>query len=141
GRDSRGMLVRNPDALMNASQYKFVGQPPAPSNGWCDADHSSWLNSLNNPNAPIIQSRYAGGSNCAFAWTGEIVGLAVDGSNTVYRFAHNHTNQAGCYYAEGFAQVSNDGRYALFSSYWDGKLGSDTSFGCSNRIDTFIVAL
>src|SRR5215471_13375133 len=126
GRDSRGMLLRNPDAVMNASQYKFVGQPPPPSNGWCDADHSSWLNSLANPNAPIFQSRYGGNSGCAYAWTGEIIALAVDGSNTVWRFAHNHNNGNQCYYGSAFAQVSNDGKWALFSSYWDGQLGSDT---------------
>src|SRR5215467_10954044 len=140
GRDSRGMLLRNPDALMDASQYRFVGQPPAPANGWCDADHSSWQNSLSNPTAPILQSRY-GGSGCAFAWTGEIIGIAVDGSNTVWRFAHNHNNGSQCYYGQSFAQVSNDGKWALFSSYWDGGLGADTAFGCSSRIDTFIVAL
>jgi hypothetical protein len=82
----------------------------------------------------------ANAPNCSsFAWTGEIVAAAVDGSNTVWRFAHNHTG--GCYYGEGFAQISNDGNWALFSSYWDGSLGPDVSFGCQTRIDTFIVNL
>src|SRR5215510_2880585 len=74
-----------------------------------------------------------------FAWTGEIYAAAVDGSNTVWRFAHNH--DGGCYYGTGFAQISNDGNWALFSSYWDRTLGPDTSFGCQTRIDTFIVEL
>ena len=39
---------------MNASSELFVFQPPLPSNGWCDADHSSWLNSMTNPGAPIL---------------------------------------------------------------------------------------
>jgi len=140
GRDSRGILLRNPDSLSDSSQYQFVSQPTGASNNWCDADHNSWLNSMSNPNAPILVSRYfSNASNCAFAWTGEIDAAAVDGSNTVWRFAHNHTG--GCYYGEGFAQISNDGNWALFSSYWEGTLGSDTSFGCSTRIDTFIVQL
>src|SRR5215468_3042354 len=138
GRDSRGMVVRNPDNLMNASQYQFVGQPTGASNNWCDADHSSWLNSVRNPDAPILSSRYG---SCPFPWAGEIIAIAVDGSNTVWRFAHNHNGGNKCYYAQSFAQISNDGRWALFSSYWDGKLGADTSFGCSTRIDTFIVDL
>jgi hypothetical protein len=141
GADSRGMLLRNADSLMNSSQYRFVGQPSAPWNRWCDADHNSWLNSLSNPNAPILSSRYLGGSGCNFAWTGEIIGIATDGSNTVWRFAHNHNGGSVCYYAQGFAQISNDGKWALFSSYWDGTLGADTAFGCATRIDTFIVAL
>ncbi len=140
GRDSRGILLRNPDNAMDASQYFFVSKPSNTNNGWCDADHSSWLNSMTNASAPILVSRYmAKAPNCTFAWTGEIYAAAVDGSNTVWRFAHNH--DGGCYYGEGFAQISNDGKWALFSSYWDGMLGTDTSFGCQTRIDTFIVEL
>jgi hypothetical protein len=142
GSDSRGMLVRDPDNLMNSAEYQFVERPPDTLNQWCDADHNSWLNSMTNPNAPILSSRYmANAPNCSFTWTGEIVAAAVDGSNTVWRFAHNHNG--GCYYGEGFAQISNDGQWALFSSYWDGQLGDDTdnTFGCSTRIDTFIVEL
>src|SRR5262249_14923727 len=67
--------------------------------------------------------------------------VAVDGSNKVWRFAHNHKGGTSCYYADAFAQISNDGKRALFSSYWDGALGPDTSFGCATRIDTFIVEL
>src|SRR5262249_34518883 len=138
GRDSRGMVVRNPDNLMDSSQYQFVGQPTGASNNWCDAEHNSWLNSVRNPDAPILASRYG---SCQFAWAGEIIAIAVDGSDTVWRFAHNHNGGNVCYYADAFAQISNDGKWALFSSYWDGTLGPDTAFGCSTRIDTFIVEL
>ena len=140
GRDSRGILLRNPDNLMNTSQYRFVGEPAVTNNAWCDADHISWLNSVTNPNAPILISRYMATANCGGAeLTGEIYAAAVDGSGTIWRFAHNH--DGGCYYGEGFAQISSDGNWALFSSYWDASLGSDTSFGCQTRIDTFIVEL
>ena len=141
GLDSRGMVLRNPDNAMNSSEYRFIAQPSSPWNGWCDADHSSWLNSVTNPNAPILISRYGGSSCYQYAWAGEIDAAAVDGSNTVWRFAHTHNSGSSCYYGLAFAQISNDGRWALFSSPWDGTLGSDTAFGCSNRIDTFIVDL
>jgi hypothetical protein len=141
GSDSRGMVVRNPDNLMSSSQYLFIDQPPNTLNQWCDGDHNSWLNSMTNPGSPILISRYTIVTPCQYAWTGEIDAAAVDGSNTVWRFAHNHNGGNVCYYAESFAQISNDGHWALFSSYWDGKLGADTSFGCSTRIDTFIVDL
>jgi len=141
GLDSRGMVLRNPDNAMNADEYRFISQPLSPWNGWCDSDHSSWLNSVTNPNAPILISRY-GESPCSqYAWAGEIDAAAVDGSNTVWRFAHSHNSGSSCYYGEAFAQISNDGRWALFSSPWGGTLGSDTAFGCSNRIDVFIVDL
>jgi hypothetical protein len=148
GRDSRGLLMRSANALMDTAQYLFFGQPPSTTNNWCDAEHSSWFNSLTNPLAPVLDSRYTiAPANCGnVAWTGEIVAAAVDGSNTVYRFAHNHNDEGTggvCYYAESFAQISNDGRYALFSSPWGGKLGTEASngFGCGVRIDTFIVEL
>jgi uncharacterized protein (TIGR03437 family) len=141
GHDSRGAVLRNPDSLMNSSQYLFVMQPSAPSNNWCDADHNSWLNSATNPNAPILDSRYSLTASCQFAWSDEIIAAAVDGSNTVWRFAHNFNGGSQCYYAQAFAQISNDGNWALFSSYWGGTLGPDTSFGCTTRIDTFIVNL
>jgi hypothetical protein len=95
---------------------------------------------MSNPNAPVLVSRYTVIQPCQFAWSGEIIAAAVDGSNTVWRFAHNHST-GSCYYGEGFAQISNDGKWALFSSYWDGRLGPDNSFGCGTRIDTFIVRL
>ena len=66
---------------------------------------------------------------------------AVDGSNTVYRFAHNHNEAAQCYIGQAFAQISNDGRWALFSSPWDGSLGPYRGFDCPTRVDTFILEL
>jgi len=141
GMDSRGAIVRNPNNLTDASQYMFVMQP-AVTVGWYDAEHSSWFNASTNANAPILFSRY----NIAtppdpLLWYGEIVIAATDGSNTVWRFAHNH-NGSGSFYGQAFAQISSDGRWALFSSYWDGQLGpSNGDFGIGTRIDTFIVQL
>jgi hypothetical protein len=141
GLDGRGMVLRDPNNLMNSSGYQFVYQAPASQRAWCDGEHISWLNSMKNPNAPILVSRYDIINPCQFIWSAEIDAAAVDGSNTVWRFAHNHNLAKGCYANEAFAEISNDGRWALFSSSWDGTLGPDTAFGCSTRIDTFIVDL
>ena len=70
GRDSRGVVERDPGDLMNSGKFLFLSQPPDTLNNWCDADHSSWLNSVGNPNAPILISRYTAASSCSFAWTG-----------------------------------------------------------------------
>src|SRR6185295_19352619 len=101
----------------------FVQQPPPPSN-WCDIDHLSWANTSTDALGPIFASRYAGSSCADFTWKGEITAAAVDGSNTVWRFAHNRNAGSQCYYGDAFAQVSNDGKWALFSSPWDGTLGA-----------------
>jgi hypothetical protein len=138
-----GGPVRDPDAVNDASKYLFVSQPPI-AGDWSNDGHYSWHNSMSNPKAPIIGSHYSAGTN-GYVWSGEIVGIAVDGSNTVYRFAHSHQNDGVtggfCFPAEAFAQVSNDGRWALFSSPWGGKLGAGNDVGCGARLDTFIVEL
>jgi hypothetical protein len=141
GSDSRGALLRDPNDLMNASEYSFIMQPPS-THGWYDGEHSSWFNASTNPSAPILFSRYnITQPPQALPWIGEIIAAATDGSNIVWRFAHNH-NGGTSFYAQSFAQISNDGRWALFSSYWDGKLGGSAGdFSVSTRIDTFIVEL
>ena len=142
GMDSRGALLRDPNNLMDATKYSFIMQPPSTA-GWYDAEHSSWFNSSTNPQAPVLFSRY----NCTappgpLTWYGEIIAAATDGSNTVWRFAHNHNGGLVGFAGQSFAQISNDGRWALFSSYWDGTLGAAAGdFGFSKRIDTFIVDL
>ena len=141
GLDSRGAVIRDPDNLMNSSKRLFIMQPPT-TVGWFDGEHSSWFNASTNPNAPILFSRY----NIilpptVLPWIGEIIVAATDGSNTVWRFAHNHNGGLAGFYGESFAQISNDGRWALFSSYWDGTLGASADFGISTRVDTFIVEL
>src|SRR5437773_4928599 len=140
GTDPRSYLVRDPDDLMNASKYHFIEQPTDTAE-WCTGEHPSWHNSGNNPNAPLLISRFAPTSRTG-AWTGEIILAAVDGSNTVWRVAHKHaTDGLNCFYGQGFAQISSDGKWALFSSTWDRTLGPDTAWGCTTRIDTFLVDL
>ena len=143
GRDSRGALLRDPNNLMNATQYSFIMQPPS-TVGWYDGEHSSWFNSSTNPQAPVLFSRYNITTPPGpLTWYGEIIAAATDGSNTVWRFAHNHNGGINLgFYACSFAQISNDGRWAIFSSPWDGTLGtSGGDFGIGTRIDTFIVDL
>jgi hypothetical protein len=142
GRDSRGAIVRDPDDLMNSSKRLFIMQP-SPSVNWTTGEHNSWFNSASNPRAPVLFSRYGVPSSPPLTWEGEIIAAAVDGSNTVWRFAHHHgAASTFTYYQSAFAQISNDGHWALFSSYWDGTLGASSGdFGVPTRIDTFIVDL
>lgn len=141
GYDSRGAVIRDPGDLMNAAKYTFIMQPYS-TTGWYDAEHSSWFNASTNPNAPILFSRYdITPPPTTLPWMAEILLAATDGSNTVWRFAHNH-NGGNTFYGQAFAQISNDGRWVLFSSYWGGTLGSSGGdFGLSTRLDTFIVEL
>ena len=143
GMDGRGAVLRDPNALMNSSKYVFIYQPPS-TIGFYDSDHLSWFNASTNAQAPVLSSRYnVNPPPGPLTWYGEIVVAATDGSNTVWRFAHNHNGGVNLsFFACSFAQISNDGRWAVFSSYWDGTLGtSGGDFGVGTRIDTFIVDL
>ena len=143
GMDGRGAVIRDANHLMDSSKYLFIGQPPTTA-GFFDSDHKSWFNATTNPNAPVLSSRYnVNPPPGPLTWYGEIIAAATDGSNTVWRFAHNHNgNMNAGYFTSAFAQISNDGRWALFTSHWDGTLGSSNGdFGTGHRIDTFIVEL
>jgi hypothetical protein len=143
GMSSGGAILRDPNNLMDAAQYSFIMRPPSTVTGWYDGEHSSWFNSSTNPHAPVLFSRYnISRPTNPVLWYGEIIAAATDGSNKVWRFAHNHNGGLVNWVGESFAQISNDGRWALFSSPWDGTLGAAAGdFGYPTRMDTFIVEL
>src|SRR5262245_51414556 len=143
GMYSGGACLRNPSNLMDATQYSFIMQPPSHTAGWYDGEHSSWFNSSTNPHAPVLFSRYnISRPPRPLLWYGEIIAAATDGSNKVWRFAHNHNGGLVNWVGTSFAQISNDGRWALFSSPWDGTLGASAGdFYYPTRLDTFIVEL
>ena len=144
GMYSGGACVRNPSNLMDATQFRFIMQPTSSAaTGWYDGEHSSSFNASTNPNAPVLFSRYnISRPPSPRLWYGEIIAAATDGSNKVWRFAHNHNGGLVNWVGQSFAQISNDGRWAVFSSPWDGTLGAAAGdFGYPTRIDTFIVEL
>jgi len=62
-------------------------------------------------------------------FTQEVVAVKMDGSGTVERYAHLHTDQAGCYRCEAHPMPSRDGRRVLFASSWSLYCGS----GCGSQ--------
>ncbi len=87
------------------------------------------------------------------AWEGEIVCVATSGPPKVWRFAHHHATgtvnasaKSGGFVSLAIGNVSQDGKFYLFSSDWDWRLGSQLrSPGCPTsgkcRSDAFIVEL
>jgi hypothetical protein len=67
------------------------------------------------------------------AWDGEIICAAMDGSSNVWRFAH-HRSRIASFWDQPRANVSQDGRFVLFTSNWEQTLGV-------RRQDAFIVEL
>lgn len=88
------------------------------------------------------------------AWDREIVCVATSGTPKVWRFAHHHSTGAcnanskvdSCFGSIAIGNVSQDGKFYLFSSDWDWSLGSEPKNpGCPTsgrcRADVFIVEL
>ncbi|HET7101017.1 MAG TPA: hypothetical protein VFJ52_07700, partial [Terriglobia bacterium] len=88
------------------------------------------------------------------AYDREIVCVATTGASRVWRFAHNRATGAANanaransnFWAEPRGNVSQDGKFYMFTSDWDWSLGSAKGHpGCPSagecRTDVFIVEL
>jgi len=110
--------------------------------------------SMNNGNASdtnvVFNSLYRDDFAVTNAWDEEIVGVRLDGSGLVYRFAHSYitgqtTGSFGGKY--GIGNVSADGKYYIWPTDWDGMLGqvgggsSSCTIGTNCRADVFIAVL
>lgn len=119
------------------------------------ADHPSWHNAQPDRLVPFIDANYRYGTNTTEwrAWDEEIIGVQTDAAGsgaTVWRFAHHHSIVANdgdptriYFWYTPRANVSPDGRWALFTSNWEKTLGTDPGgeLGGTYRQDLFVVEL
>jgi hypothetical protein len=137
-----GMQVeRRP--LSNISQTTQLYYPlPNPAN-WGQDQHFSWANVDENDSVPVCLSTYSydGDTTIDQPFAGEIVCVETDGlASTLWRFAHNRAVWKSPYeQTQPLGDVSRDGKFFLFTSSWDGQLGS-ASDG-TPLSDVFIVKL
>jgi hypothetical protein len=66
----------------------------------------------------------------------EIVAVKMDGSKTMQRFAHKHSNFWGCFRCESHAVPSRDGRRVIWASNW---ARNCTVCGSSSEIKAYVV--
>jgi hypothetical protein len=121
------------------------------------ADHPSWADAQDGMLVPIISSTYRYGPNTTEwrAWDEEIIAVQTDVAfagqgGTVWRFAHHRSKVANdddpnviSFWYTPRAIVSQDGRWAIFTSNWDKTLGIDPHGepGGRYRQDVFVVEL
>jgi hypothetical protein len=106
-------------------------------------DHPSWNNAQPTALVPFVTAFYRTPSETApwRPWDDEIVAVQTDGSAanaTVWRFAHHRTSIVS-FWDMPRANVSQDGRFAIFTSNWEKTLGTDP--GSGPREDVFLVEL
>jgi hypothetical protein len=118
-------------------------------------DHNTWNNAQPNSLVPIITGFYRYGDNTTpwRAWDDEIVAVQTNAAPvgaTVWRFAHHRSNSANdfdplglSFWYEPRPNVSQDGRWVIFTSNWEKTLGTDLlgQYGGSYRQDVFLVEL
>jgi len=118
-------------------------------------DHPSWHNAQPDRLVPFIDANYRYGANTTpwRAWDEEVFAVQTEGAGTggtIWRFAHhrsataddNDPSQISFWYTPR-ANVSPDGRWALFTSNCDKTLGIDprNDVGGKYREDVFLVEL
>jgi cell division septation protein DedD len=100
------------------------------------SDHSSWNNAQPGALVPFISGFFRSSSDTSNwrPWDGEIVAVQTGGGGTtVWRFAHHRSNVSS-FWDMPRPNVSQDGRWAIFTSNWEGAVGS-------GRDDVFMVSL
>jgi hypothetical protein len=97
---------------------------------------------------PVVWSLYNGQFTPVQAWDNEVIGVRLDGSGVAYRFAHTYaTGLAVDFGAQfGIGAVSADGKYWIWSTDWDGMLGTTApsnscTIGSNCRDDVFLAVL
>jgi uncharacterized protein (TIGR03437 family) len=141
GNDSDGWWLRQ---FSDVSHPIEVALPEvSPPSRWTTDGHPSWNNARPGVNVPFAQELYVIDSQNPYfptrAWDGEIIAVPTDGSSTIWRFAHVRSILNGNFYDQPRANISQDGRYVLFTSNWENTLGLDVSG--NHRLDVFLVEL
>ena len=146
--DSSGFYIAN---LNNPAQHTFLAQNPNGPNRWNTDAHPSWNNARPNMALPFVADLSVTAPSIfpMRSWDDELIAVATDGSDTVWRFAHMHAVETGYYYTVPFAHVSPDGRYALINSNWGGTLGTASDVqqtynanpADQKRVDVFLIEL
>lgn len=116
--------------------------------GWYDL-HLSWNNVNADDSAPACLSTYRRDNPNAPGeppkvlgpWENEILCVETDGNNSkVWRFAHTYSTAQNGFWSSPRGNVSQDGRFYMFSSDWEDQLGQVPGTSLY-RTDVFIVEL
>lgn len=120
------------------------------------SDHSTWNNARSDQLVPYVSGLFRYGTSNTTPWRAlddEIVAVETDvpGQNpTIWRFAHHRSDVADdtnasntSFWYEPRPNVSDDGRWVMFTSNWEKTLGTDPAgdTGSGFRQDVFIVQL
>jgi len=152
GNDGMDWQIRSLDSGSVNTTAALINPVLSPAE-WLIADHTSWVNAQSGVLVPVLSGTYRYGNNTTpwRAWDNEIIAIRTDGSQmTVWRFAHHRSDvsydgnpSAWSFWYTPRAHISQDGRFAIFTSNWEKTLGTDPGGepGTTFRQDVFLVVL
>ena len=120
-----------------------------PANGFWYDSHFSWNNVDPNDSTPVCFSTYRPTNPdtpgapplVTGPWENEIDCVETDGkASKVWRFAHTYSTARNGFWSSPRGNVSQDGRFFMFTSDWEDQLGK-TPNGDKYRTDVFVVEL
>jgi hypothetical protein len=130
----RPMASPNSATLFPSLISPLLTTPPR----WGTDTHLSWNNVQADERQPVCMEVYHTDNVVLRAWDGEIICAAMDGSFNVWRFAHHRSIVANLFWDQPRANVSQDGRFVMFTSNWGNTVGTGPD---GARQDAFIVQL
>ncbi len=119
----------------------LIAPLPTPPH-WDLTQRWSWVNANSDDSVPLCGTTYYyTHEQIDQVWDREIICIETDGAaSTVWRFAHHRASANDAYFSTmPLGNVSQDGRFFLFSSDWENQLG--TSADGTPRSDVWIVEL
>lgn len=126
------------------SPVQLITPLPTPVE-WTYDKHWSWNDDNTADTMPVCGSTYLdqiGGYSITREWDREVVCIRTDGvQSQVWRFAHNRSIYNGDFGSTPRGNVSQDGRFYMFTSTWENQLGLQTGSSTLYREDVFIVRL
>jgi len=145
-------LLARPLENLSATNSLIQNLPAGDSQHWYDM-HISWNDADANDENPFCLSTYNGGNtnvpgaplDAAGPWENEIVCVeprAHDANGArVWRFAHTYSTAKNGFWSTPRGNVSQDGRFFMFTSDWQDQLGEKPFNKHEYRHDVFIVEL
>jgi hypothetical protein len=139
-------LVARPLNRLDASSHLITGLQRT-GRYWYD-HHFSWNNVNLDDTNPVCLSTYRPSNpntpRTPLAvngpWENEVVCIEMDGKDSkVWRFAHTYSTAKNGFWSQPRGNVSQDGRFFMFTSDWEDQLGQ-TPNG-KYRTDVFIIEL
>jgi hypothetical protein len=140
--DDMNILIRPFDNVNSSAQ---LINPLPKQVEWGFDKHWSWNDDNPTDTMPVCGSTYIekiGDKSIARAWDREIICLRADRvQSQVWRFGHNRSVYNGDFWSTPRGNISQDGKFYMFTSTWENQLGIQTDSTTLFREDVFIVEL